>query len=202
MTQRPLFRELRLLTSKYFEIFCADTIPLVMIDPDHAVVGLWPGGVRHWRWAAPGSPTNCSTCSGTRADTARSPRRYAATWPCATPTLGPGPGANGRSGPGRLSRRRAPAHMRLMFVYWAFEDQGSGPGHPGLHSRRPGSSATRWRCTAASARTTRRSRSTTPWTWPRPTRCCSSSSGPPGCTPATTSTWVRLGRARGRAGAG
>jgi hypothetical protein len=36
MTQRPLFRHLRLLTSKFFEILCADTIPLVLIDPDHA----------------------------------------------------------------------------------------------------------------------------------------------------------------------
>jgi hypothetical protein len=36
MTQRPLFRHLRLLTSKYFEIFAADTIPLVLLDPDHA----------------------------------------------------------------------------------------------------------------------------------------------------------------------
>lgn len=36
MTQRPLFRSLRLVTSKYFEIFSADTIPLVMLDPEHA----------------------------------------------------------------------------------------------------------------------------------------------------------------------
>lgn len=36
MTQRPLFRRLRLLTSKYFEIFTADTIPLVLVDPEHA----------------------------------------------------------------------------------------------------------------------------------------------------------------------
>ncbi|WP_456908773.1 glycosyltransferase family protein [Geodermatophilus sp. SYSU D00703] len=36
MTQRPLFRRLRLLTSKYFEIFAADTVPLVLLDPDHA----------------------------------------------------------------------------------------------------------------------------------------------------------------------
>jgi Glycosyl transferases group 1 len=36
MTQRPLFRRLKLLTAKYFEIFCADTIPLVMLDPGHA----------------------------------------------------------------------------------------------------------------------------------------------------------------------
>ena len=36
MTQRPLLRRLKFLTSKYFEIFCADTIPLVMLDPDHA----------------------------------------------------------------------------------------------------------------------------------------------------------------------
>jgi hypothetical protein len=36
MLQRPLLRELKLLTSKYFEIFQADTVPLVMLDPDHA----------------------------------------------------------------------------------------------------------------------------------------------------------------------
>jgi hypothetical protein len=44
MTQRPLFRRLRLLTSKYFELFCADTIPLVMIDPDHAEAVYGPAG--------------------------------------------------------------------------------------------------------------------------------------------------------------
>jgi hypothetical protein len=36
MTQRPLFRELKLLTSKYFEVFSADTVPLVMIGGDLA----------------------------------------------------------------------------------------------------------------------------------------------------------------------
>jgi hypothetical protein len=44
MTQRPLFRRLQLLTSKYFEIFYADTIPLVMIDPDHAISVYGPAG--------------------------------------------------------------------------------------------------------------------------------------------------------------
>jgi len=44
MTQRPLFRSLKLLTSKYFEIFCADTIPLVMIDPDLASTVYGPRG--------------------------------------------------------------------------------------------------------------------------------------------------------------
>lgn len=44
MTQRPLFRRLRILTSKYFEIFCADTIPLVMLDPDHAESVYGPAG--------------------------------------------------------------------------------------------------------------------------------------------------------------
>ena len=44
MTQRPLFRELKILTSKYFEIFCADTTPLVMIDPDHAEMVYGPAG--------------------------------------------------------------------------------------------------------------------------------------------------------------
>ena len=44
MTQRPLFRRLKLLTSKYFEIFSADTIPLVMIDPAHAESIYGPSG--------------------------------------------------------------------------------------------------------------------------------------------------------------
>jgi hypothetical protein len=44
MTQRPLFRRLRLLTSKFFEVFYADTIPLVMIDPDHAASVYGPAG--------------------------------------------------------------------------------------------------------------------------------------------------------------
>jgi hypothetical protein len=44
MTQRPLFRELKILTSKYFEIFAADTIPLVMLDPDHAEMVYGPAG--------------------------------------------------------------------------------------------------------------------------------------------------------------
>ncbi|MFI7495066.1 hypothetical protein ACH9D2_10155 [Kocuria sp. M4R2S49] len=44
MTQRPLFRRLRLLTSKYFEIFTADTIPLVLLDRDHAAQVYGPAG--------------------------------------------------------------------------------------------------------------------------------------------------------------
>jgi hypothetical protein len=46
MTQRPLFRHLKILTSKYFEIFAADTIPMVMLDPDHAEMVYGPDG-RH-----------------------------------------------------------------------------------------------------------------------------------------------------------
>jgi hypothetical protein len=44
MTQRPLFRHLKLLTSKYFEIFVADTIPLMMLDPDDAANVYGPAG--------------------------------------------------------------------------------------------------------------------------------------------------------------
>jgi hypothetical protein len=44
MTQRPLFRRLRFLTSKYFELFCADTIPLLMVDGDHAEAVYGPAG--------------------------------------------------------------------------------------------------------------------------------------------------------------
>lgn len=35
LTQRPVLRRLKHLTLKYFEIFCADTIPLLMLDRDH-----------------------------------------------------------------------------------------------------------------------------------------------------------------------
>jgi hypothetical protein len=44
MTQRPVLRYLKMLTSKYFEIFCADTIPLVVLDPDHAESVYGPAG--------------------------------------------------------------------------------------------------------------------------------------------------------------
>jgi hypothetical protein len=44
MTQRPLFRELKILTSKFFEIFSADTTPLVMLDADHAEMVYGPAG--------------------------------------------------------------------------------------------------------------------------------------------------------------
>jgi Glycosyl transferases group 1 len=44
MIQRPLFRQLQLLTSKYFEVFAADTIPLVMLEPDHAERVYGPDG--------------------------------------------------------------------------------------------------------------------------------------------------------------
>jgi hypothetical protein len=44
MTQRPLFTHLKLLTSKYFEIFAADTVPLVMIEPNHAASVYGPAG--------------------------------------------------------------------------------------------------------------------------------------------------------------
>ena len=36
LTQRPVLRRLKHLTLKYFEVFCADTIPLLMLDDDHA----------------------------------------------------------------------------------------------------------------------------------------------------------------------
>ncbi|HEX5957711.1 MAG TPA: hypothetical protein VFY92_03520 [Hyphomicrobiaceae bacterium] len=44
MTQRPLLRHLRHLTLKYFEIFCADTIPLMMLDRDHVESVYGPAG--------------------------------------------------------------------------------------------------------------------------------------------------------------
>ncbi len=44
MTQRPLFQRLGIITSKYFEIMCADTIPLVLIGPQLAESVYGPAG--------------------------------------------------------------------------------------------------------------------------------------------------------------
>jgi hypothetical protein len=44
MTQRPLFRELKILTSKFFEIFSADTTPMIMLDPDYTEMVYGPAG--------------------------------------------------------------------------------------------------------------------------------------------------------------
>ncbi len=43
-TQRPVLHHLKHLTLKYFEIFYADTIPLLMLDPDHAESVYGPAG--------------------------------------------------------------------------------------------------------------------------------------------------------------
>jgi hypothetical protein len=44
MTQRPLFQQLGIITSKYFEILCANTIPLVLISPKLAESVYGPHG--------------------------------------------------------------------------------------------------------------------------------------------------------------
>ena len=44
LTQRPVLKRLKHLTLKYFEIFCADTIPLLMLDGDHAEAVYGPSG--------------------------------------------------------------------------------------------------------------------------------------------------------------
>jgi hypothetical protein len=44
MTQRPVLRRLKHLTLKYFEVFCADTIPLLMLDAEHAQAVYGPAG--------------------------------------------------------------------------------------------------------------------------------------------------------------
>ena len=44
MSQRPLFQRLGIITSKYFEIMCADTIPLVLIGPELAQSVYGPSG--------------------------------------------------------------------------------------------------------------------------------------------------------------
>ena len=67
MTQRPLFRELKILTSKFFEIFSADTTPLVMLDPDYAEMVYGPAG----RELA-----LCNNIGDTLVDVLRRPTKY------------------------------------------------------------------------------------------------------------------------------
>ena len=43
-TQRPVLHHLKHLTLQYFEIFYADTIPLLMLDDDHAEAVYGPAG--------------------------------------------------------------------------------------------------------------------------------------------------------------
>jgi hypothetical protein len=42
--QRPFLRQVKYLTQRYFEEFCADTIPLLMLDPDLAEAVYGPAG--------------------------------------------------------------------------------------------------------------------------------------------------------------
>jgi glycosyl transferase family 1 len=44
LSQRPLFLRLGFVTAKYFEVFCADTIPLLMVPPDQAEEVYGPAG--------------------------------------------------------------------------------------------------------------------------------------------------------------
>jgi hypothetical protein len=44
LSQRPLFVRLRMLTSKYFEVFSADTIPLLLLRPEDAELVYGPAG--------------------------------------------------------------------------------------------------------------------------------------------------------------
>ena len=41
---RPILRHLKYLTQRYFEEFCADTIPLLMLEPDFAEAVYGPAG--------------------------------------------------------------------------------------------------------------------------------------------------------------
>ena len=84
-TQRPVLRHLKHLTLKYFEIFCADTIPLLMLDADHARGGVWAR--RPGAWCCPDrSPRSCSMRCAARTTTGASSKMFAATWSRTIPT--------------------------------------------------------------------------------------------------------------------
>ena len=86
-TQRPVLHHLKHLTLKYFEIFYADTIPLLMLDEDHA-----RGGV--WTRRAGADPARPGRREAARRVAAAGPlpglslRRSAATWRRTIPTTG------------------------------------------------------------------------------------------------------------------
>ena len=123
LTQRPVLRHLKHLTLKYFEIFCADTIPLLMLDADHAEAVYGPAarelvlpGQRR------GEAARCSAASGPLQGHRRG---------CPPPSdrallLRPA----GRGAGRRASELIRPASqrsraMKLVFVYWGYENAGS-----------------------------------------------------------------------------
>ena len=87
-TQRPVLHHLKHLTLKYFEIFYADTIPLLMLDEDHAEAVYGPAGQRTDA-ARAGRARSCSMrCSGPDHYRGRRAKMSAATWLRTTPTTG------------------------------------------------------------------------------------------------------------------
>ena len=86
MTQRPVLRRLKHLTLKYFEIFCADTIPLLMLDADHAEAVYGPAGASS---ACPArSRASCSMPCAARITTGRLSRTFAGILSPTSPTTG------------------------------------------------------------------------------------------------------------------
>ncbi len=86
-TQRPVLHHLKHLTLKYFEIFYADTIPLLMLDEDRG-----PRCLRAARQGAdaarPGRRKAASTPCGGPTTIGTSCKVFAATWPSTIPTTG------------------------------------------------------------------------------------------------------------------
>ena len=108
----PCCSHLKHLTLKYFEIFYADTIPLLMLDADlaHAVYG---PAARELRACGTASPRNCSTPCIARITTAsvvEDVRRHLAS----APFLRPAGRGTGRARCGPDLRTRDEAGLRLL----------------------------------------------------------------------------------------
>ena len=132
---------LKYLTLRYFEEFCADTIPLLMLEPDFAEAVYGPAGRE---LTLPGRVAEKVLDALQRPDHYRRDRRGRPPPLAHAPFLPPP-----RRGAGRSARRLKmgdavegsgnEAGLRLLRL----REPGEPAGSPGLHPRRPGSWATR-----------------------------------------------------------
>ena len=128
LTQRPLLRHLKHLTLKYFEIFCADTIPLLMLDDDHAEEVYGPAArelTLPGRVAREDRSMRCDIEDRYRGivDDVRAHLRDAPLLRHARARAVRG-AARARSVTGMPMRQGSPP-MKIVFVYWGYENAGS-----------------------------------------------------------------------------
>ena len=122
LTQRPVLRHLKHLTLKYFEVFCADTIPLLMLDDDHAEAVYGPAARE---LTLPDSVAEKLLDALHRPDHYRERRRGRPPASGRALFLRPAGRGTGRRDAELIAMIRRSRAMKLVFVYWGYENAGS-----------------------------------------------------------------------------